>query len=296
MRMTNFSKTAFALLFAAAGCTSDSDAKLPSAQFTPHLDTTASPIACGDDVALYGDTTPDLRYAYTYDTAGLLSHAEGVFTAGGADETTDYTWSGYNMTHMLDQNGWGSARTEINESYDGSSNLTDYTWDYTAGSYHDNWDYALSGFAGVGQPTREVLTEQGQPSFGYTLSYDADGRLIEAAPDDGSAPELWTYDDTGLTITYDMGNGAWHGTYVYDDQYRELSDTEGGTDPSAIASTDVYNWNGDELVSAVYSSGTQDAPTDVQLVETDTLQYNCPAARVAAGRSLRVQRPHVARR
>ena len=295
--MTNFSKTALALLLAAAGCTSsqDPDAKLPSAQFTPHLDNAATPIACGDNVALYNDATPDLRYAYTYDANGMLSHAEGTYAAGGADETVDYAWSGDNMTHMLDQNGWGGARTEINESYDANANLLDYTWDYTAGTYHDNWDYAFSSFAGQYQPTREVLTEQGQPSFGYTLGYDADGRLVSAAPDGGGAPELWSYDDAGLTITYDIGNGAWHGTYVYDDQFRFLSETDGGSDPSAIASTDVYNWNGETLASAVYSSGTQSAPGDVQLVETDTLQYDCAAARTAAGRSLRVQRPRVAR-
>jgi hypothetical protein len=292
--MTNCTKTALALLFAAGCASQDSDPKLPSATFTPHLDTQATPIACGDDLALYGDTTPDLVYAYTYDATGMLSHVEGVYAAGGADETTDYTWSGYNMTHMLDQNGWGSARTEITETYDANSNLLDYVWDYSYPSYHDNWDYAFSSFTG-NNPGREVLTEQGQPSFGYTLSYDSDGRLVQATPDDGSAPELWTYDDSGLTISYDVDNGAWHGTYVYDDQYRELSDTEGGTDPSAIESTDIFAWSGDELLTETYSSGTYSAPDDVQLVETDTLLYSCPAARVAAGRSLRVPHVHRAR-
>jgi hypothetical protein len=291
MRMTNFTKTALAL-FVAAGCgtSPDSDAKLPSASFTPHLDTTATPVACGDNVALYGDTTPDLVYAFAYDSNGMISHAEGVYAAGGPDETTDYTWSGYNMTHMLDQNGWGSARTEITATYDSSSDLTDYVWDYTAGTYHDNWDYAMSSFVND-EPTREVLTEQGQPSFGYTLQYDANGRLTEAVPDDGSAPEFWTYDDTGLTISYDIGNGDWHGTYVYDDQYRELSDTEGGTDPYAIESTDIFAWNGDQLSTETYSSGTETSPDNLELVETDTLLYNCPAARAATGHSIRTPRP-----
>ena len=273
--------------FILVGCTSAApDHRLPGATFTPHLDSAPASVACGDDIALYGDPSPDLRYTFAYDGSGLVSHAEGVYTAGGADDTIDYTWGAGGLTHLLETRGWGDARYEITAAYDGANDLVDYAWDAAAGSEHDHWDYALSGFVGTNQPAREVITEQGQPSFGYTLAYDATGRLVSATPDSGPAT-TWTYDDEARTITADTGNGAFDDVISYDDQDRELSDVWGGSDPSAIAGEEDYAWQGDRLDTMTYRSGSQEAPQTLTTVEVDTMRYGCSMARAARGTALR---------
>jgi hypothetical protein len=273
----------FGLVLFAAGCSSAPDSKLPTATFTPHLaNAAATDVACGDDIALYGDTTPDLRYLYTYDGQGRITHAAGTYADGSPDDAIDYTWDGWNITHMVQAHGWGDSRTEITEAFNGV-NLTSYTWDYTQADYHDAWTYAYSAFAGDYQPAREDITEAGQSAvYGYGLGYDSSGRLVSATPDDGSPSTAWTYDDAALTITSDYGNGAYTDVMTYDDQYRYLGDVWDGSDATTIAGNETYNWNGDQFVSAVYSSGSQDAPKAVQLVETDTLRYDCSMARTGA--------------
>ena len=274
-----------------AGCTSGTDHPLPSATFTPHLDSQTTTVACGDDIALYGATSPDLRYRYTYDPAGQLVHATGAYAAGGTDDAIDYTYDATgNMTHLLETRGWGDARVEIAAGYDATNGLVDYTYDVTAPDYHDAWHYTLSDFVGPGQPGRETVTEAGQPALGYQLAYDAMNRLVQAAPDSGPAT-TYTYDDVARTITMDTGNGAWHGVYLYDDQDRALSETWGGTDPSAWASETDYAWTGDRLDSMTYSSGTEQAPQQLALVETDTLRYDCASARTNRARAVRFVKP-----
>lgn len=289
-------RTSIAFLLFTVGCaTSPSDHILPSASFTPHMEARTTSVACGDDVALYGSATPDIRYSFMYDAAGQLQHATGVYAAGGADDSIDYTWDAHgSMTHLLETRAWGDARVELTAGYDNAENLIDYTYAISGSGYADTWQYAFSDFAGANQPTREVISEAGQPDFGYTLDYDANGRLVEAVPDTG-APTTWTYDDAARTIDVDTGNGAFHGTLSYDNQDRVLSETWGGTDPSVIDSDATYAWNGDQLDTMTYRSGTSDAPTQLTTVEVDTLRYDCSSARAGAGRSVRFVRPGVAR-
>jgi YD repeat-containing protein len=154
----------------------------------------------------------------------------------------------------------------------------------------------MSDFLGPWQPQREVITEQGQSPFGYTLAYDADGRLTTATPDTGDAT-TYTYDDAAGTLTIDTGNGAFTGVITYDTtDFRELSETWGGSDPSAWASATVYNWSGEQLDSITYSSGTQDAPKMLTTVEVDTLRYDCAMARRGGtARFIRPQGPRSTR-
>jgi hypothetical protein len=261
----------------AAGCTSSPPShQIPSASITPHLDSAATDVACGEDIALNGAATPDLRYTFGYDASGLLVHADGAYAAGGANDSIDYGYDAAdNFTHMLETRGFGDSRVEITADYDSGSHLLDYTWDVGAPNYHDNWAYNYSGYTGD-VPTREVVTEQGQGSFGYTLVWDATGRLAQAVPDTGPATN-YTYDDAAGTLTIDTNAGAWHGVISYDpNDFRELGEVWGGTDPSAVASQSVWAWNGEELDSITY--------TQSGYSETDSLRYTCAAARAGANR------------
>ncbi len=272
----------FGLAFAlAAGCsTSPSDKPLPSATFTPHLESQAASVACGEDVAYYGATSPDLRYAFTYDAGGRMTHADGTWLAdGSAADTIDYTWSGDNLTHLVET--WGSSSYTIDASYD-ANGLHTYTWTIADQGTTDSWTYAFSSFVAPGQPTREDITQAGQPSFGYQLVYDSSNRLAQAIPDSGPTT-TWTYDDQARTITEDTGNGAFHGVYSYDDENRELSASWGGTDPSVIDGEELYDWAGEQLNTMSFSSGTEQAPHQLELVSVATLRYDCTAARKLAG-------------
>ncbi len=284
-------RTKLGLVLLVASCTSSSttDFKLPSASLTPRADTATMTVACGDAIAWDGDATPDLTYAFSYNASGELTHADGVYAAGGPDDQIDYTWDANgDFTHMNESNG--SYQSTINETYDPTNGLTDYATSWSSQGQSDAWDYAMSAFVAPWQPGREVITEAGQSAYGYTLDYDTDGRLTEAVPDTGDATS-YTYDDQGLTVTVDTGNGAFHGVITYDSDGAELSEVWGGTDPSAIASSDVYAWNGDALETATYSSGTDAAPQTLTVYEVDTMQYACPAARKAgATRALRPAR------
>jgi YD repeat-containing protein len=283
----------FALI--AAGCTSSSPdaSKVPGASLTPRADTAAA-VACGDSVAWYGDASPDLVYSFTYNAADELVHANGVFAAGGANDVIDYTWDAAgNFTGMTE--GDGSYQNTITAAYDTTNGMTDYATSYTSADYNDGWDYAMSNFIAPWQPGREVITETGQAPFGYTLAYDADGRLTSAVPDSG-APTTYTYDDAARTVTIDTGAGAWHGVITYDADNNELSEVWGGSDPSAIASSTVYAWSGDALQSSTYSSGSQADPKALSVVEVDTMQYSCAAAaHVGTGHAVRpgIARPGV---
>jgi len=265
----NTPRIGFGFAIFVVGCASPQDQKLPGMSITPHLESTPANAACGDDI------TP------------------GVFAAGGPDDSIDYSYdTAGNFTHMVEEHGWGDSQSEIIASYDGSNNLLDYSWSYTQADYQDSWDYVMSDFGAAG-PAREDITEAGQPSFGYALVYDGDGRLVQAVPDSGDAIS-YIYDDAGRTITVDEGNGAFHGVIAYDENFDETSEVWGGSDPSAFASSDVYAWNGEQLVSATYSSGTTDNPQQLALVETDTMQYACSgaAAKHTALRHLRSSMRH----
>jgi YD repeat-containing protein len=276
-------------------CTSPSEKKLPSASITPHLDVAATDAACGDDIMLYGAATPDLSYTYDYDSAGRMFHATGVYAAGGANDDVTYTYDNLDrMTGMVETRGWGDTRYEIAADYDTLGELVDYTWSASSPTYNDSWRYAYSAFNQWGEPTREVITQQGQPDYGYSLAFDPDGRIISATEDNGPTTS-YGYDDTGLVLTIDTNAGAWHGEVAYDDQFRELSETWGGSDPSAIATEQTYNWDSGRLLGATYRQSANNDPAGLTLVETDTLRYGCSSARKAGTGRFRPAHP-IARR
>jgi hypothetical protein len=264
-----------ALLLAACS-TSTTDNPLPGATNTPHLQAMATDVACGQDIAFYGAATPDLRYGFTYDNANRIQQANGVWLESGTTETTDYTWSGNNVTHILSTSGWDGSQAEITANYNGA-NLVDYTYAYSSPDYSESWTYAFSNFIGAGQPAREVITN-GTESYGYDLIYDSFDRLVAAVPDDGLTT-TWTYDDVAREITVDTGNGAYVGVIKFDPQNRELSESYTGNYPGVVDSDETYVWNGDALDTMTYRSGSEQAPHTLEVVQTSTMLYNCAAAR-----------------
>jgi len=264
------------------GCTSPAEHKLPSASITPTIESNPAGAACGDALMLNGGTTPDLRYAYDYDGAGNLTQATGVYTAGGANDVVTYNYDNLDrMTHLLETRGWGDTRYEVTADYDTLGQLIDYITDEQNANYHDNWRYIYSQFNAFGEPTHEVISEQGQPDFGYTLAFDPDGRFTGWTDQNGLSG-TYTYDDAAGTITMDTNNGQWTGLITYDSNNRELSESYGGSDPSAIASEETYDWHGDQLASATYRQSPNNDPAQLATVEVDQLDYGCAAARKLA--------------
>jgi len=273
-----------------AGCsTSPTDNPLPSATNTPHLQSLVTNVACGQDIAFYGSPTPDLRYTFTYDSGARLTHAEGVWVESGTIDTSDLTWAGDNLTHMISTSGWDGSESEVDAHYDAANNLVDYTYAFTSPDYQDAWTYSFSSFIGAGQPTRQVITHAGQPAVSYDLVYDANDRLVAAIPDSGPST-TWTYDDVARTIIEDTGNGAFVGLLAYDAQNRELSAAYTGSDPSVIDYDVTYAWAGDDLDTIMYRSGSEQAPHQLEVFEVDTMRYACASARKLAGRPSRFTR------
>ena len=66
----------------------------------------------------------------------------------------------------------------------------DYTWTASSPSYNDSWRYTYSAFNQWGEPTREVIGEQGQADIGYSLAFDADGRIVSATQEQRADDEL----------------------------------------------------------------------------------------------------------
>lgn len=273
-------RSCIGLTICLVGCTSPEEAKLPSATFTPHMEAQVSSIACGEDIAFYGSPTTDLRYDFVYDGAEHITAANGTWLDYGATESTAYTWNGDNLTHMLWTTSWDSSQVEITASYDAANNLVDYTWAAATPDYQDAWTYSFSNFAGPYEPLREVISQSGQPVVSYDLVYD-DDRLVQAIPDSGPST-TWSYDDVARTITVDTGNGAFVGVMTYAADYRPLSSSWTGTDPSMIDGDEVYAWNGPRLDTITYRSGTEDAPHQLDLVEVETMRYSCAMARAGA--------------
>jgi YD repeat-containing protein len=283
------------VLLAAACTSSPQEHKLPSATLTPHLSAAPTAQPCGDDVAWNGDTSPDIRYAFTYDNNGLLTHSDGVVTAGGPDDVTDYAYdSNGDLTHLLDVYGT-YGRTEITAAYDPTNGLDNYEWHAKWGTDDEDWTYAMSNFVAPWRPATEVISQVGATAaYTYTLAYDGDGRLVTATPDSGPAT-TYTYDDQARTITSDTGNGAYHGVYTYDDQYRELSEVWGGTAQGMIDWSEVMTYNNDQLANMTYSSGTAQDPQTLTPVEVDTMRYDCSSSRTNH-RTIQFVRPGAARR
>ncbi len=283
--------TGLAILIPFTACTPSEERLLPGVGNTPHFETrSASDIACGEDISYYGNPDPDLRYTFAYDGDGRFLRADGVWAADGSTETSEYTWAGDALTRILSTSSYG-ASSEVLASYDGA-NLIDYSWSYADAEYQDQWSYAFSEFSGA-FPARETISQQGTAVASYQLTYDVDGRLIDATPDQGPAT-TYSYDDAAGVITIDTGDGAFVGTLTYDADGRELAETWTGSDPSMIDSEDVFSWNGNALDSVTYRSGTEAAPHTLELVASETLRYSCEQAKRRT-RSLRNPRVHVRR-
>jgi YD repeat-containing protein len=272
-------KLAFSILLAAC---SASDPKLPSASFTPHLDSQDTSVACGADIAYNGSPTWDLRYAYNYDSAGRLVAGTGTWANATAVDTFSYSYSGNNFTGYVYTSGWDGSQEAVDAAYDADDNLVDYTWSYSDGTNSDAWAYAYSGFLGPNQPSREDIHHGTDPAHFYNFVYDADGRLVQANPDVGS-PWTWTYDDANLTVTSDLNNGEIHGVQTYDTSFRPLTETWGGTNPDVVPQSTSYTWDADRLLSIASSYGSDTSAT--------TMRYDCSAARTNRGLMTKVMKP-----
>ncbi len=254
-------------LVALAACSSPADHKLPGASPMPQPAPHPAPPACGDDVALDGDLAPDIRYAYAYDDRGRLSYVTGTYTAGGPAETIDYAYDNLgHLTAMHDVRG-DATLLAITALYDSLGDLLVY--DYAAGS--DTRHYVMSSFTDTGQPTVQLVSFGGQPDVRYELDYDDAGRLARTVAATGSTT-TYTYDDDGRTVTIDSDAGAFHGEIIYDDRARELSETWGGRDPSAVPTETDYAYAGDRMTSVTYRQGSP-----LVTLQTDTLRYDCGA-------------------
>ncbi len=266
-----------ALLVAVAACGTPADHKLPGASITPHLEAVVTSAACGDDVSYDGDSATDISYTYDYDTLGRLVHATGVYAAG-PDDSIDYSYDYLDhATHTIETRAWGNMRIEVSSDYDTLGDLIEYTW--AGGGYNDNYHYVFSAFNDAGAPTRELISQFGQPPVSDQLDYDPSGRIMVIVQNDGSTT-TYTYDDSDTrTITIDTDNGAFHGVIVYDDQDHELSESWDGTDPGLIAEDSRYEWSGNRLLTETYRSGSTGAPHQLTTFELDTLRYDCPSAR-----------------
>jgi len=152
------------------------------------------------------------------------------------------------------------------------------------GEAEEQWSYVFTDFTGA-SPARETISSFNELVTAYSLSYDGNGRLVDAASDDGDAI-TYNYDDAAGVITIDSNSGEAVGTLTYDDEGRPLTESWTGSHPQMIDSLDVYAWDGDALLSGTYSSGSEDAPHTLELVATETLRYSCESAR-RGSRSLR---------
>ena len=272
-------KTSIGLAILVTACSeAPQEPKLPSATFTPHLESQAASVACGQDIAFYGNPSADLRYGFVYDNAGRMTQANGVWLADGSTENTVFTWSGNNLTNMLATSSYDGSQSAITASYAADDSLLSYTWALTAPGYQDSWTYAFSDFIAPHQPARETISQAGGPSLGYDLAYDVHGRLVEAVPDSGPST-TWTYDDQALTITVDTDNGAIVGVLTYGTDYRPLTSSWTGTDPQMIDGDETWAWSGDQLDTITYRSGSETAPHQLEVVQVDTMLYNCASAR-----------------
>lgn len=250
-----------------AACESPPVHKLPSASIAPHL-ARMPPRACGYDVSV--DDTLAVRYRYTYDDLGRLAKATGTYTGFGGEDSIVYDWDNLDrMVHLVQTHDWDPARAEIAAHYNTLGDLLEYTWNDSQTTER----YTYEGFSDTGQPARQLISQPRGAHVAFQLDYDAAGRIAVVVPEGGGAATVYTYDDDGRTITIDTDHGAFRGTMIYDDQGRELSETWGGTDPSAVASEQTFDW-GAQLRSVTYRSGTATAPHDLGVLEVDTYRYD----------------------
>jgi YD repeat-containing protein len=262
------------VLLLLVACSAPAVKRLPGASTTPVLGIARTSRSCGYDVSRDG-TSPYVRYVYAYDPLGRIARATGQFAAGGPDDHVDYTYDHLDhMTHVIETRGGGSDMLEQIDSFDTLGDLVEYTLDQHGLGYNSSTQYTYSDLTASGQPKLESIVDNGSLPARYLLTYDATDRLV-AATLTGGATTTYTYDDDqGRTLTVDTDNGAFHGVYIYDDQDRELSETWGGTDPSATASATTYDYADDLLSTITYQQAATTADPLVT-VEVDTMRYAC---------------------
>ena len=262
-----------ALALFVAACHPAGDHKLPGASRTPRMLARTSSPACGIDIALDGNVSPEIRYRYTYDSLGRLVRASGTYSSGAAD-TVDYTWDNLdNLTRRVQTRAWDGTHSETASSYDTLGDLVLYTNTQTAPHYSDAVTYTFSEFDESGQPAIEHMTLASDGEHAYRFEYDAANRMSRAIEDTGSTT-TYTYDDAeSRTITIDTDHGAYHGVLSYDDDNHQLAEAWTGT--QTIDTETRYDWSADRLLTITYRSGSQDAPRDLRVYEVDTLRYDC---------------------
>jgi hypothetical protein len=250
----------YALILLAA-CSTAPRAKLPGAEIAPQLEARTPSEVCATDIAFTESGRVDLRYRYSYDDLGRIAFAKGTYTTGVTAETLEYDWDNLDhMVHLVE--AAGKQRYEVIAQYNTLGDLLDYT----AGGEH----HVYSELSETGLPTRETIN-----GFAYRIEYDATNRVTRYAPEDGSAPTIYTYDDEARTVTVDTDNGAYRGLVTYDEANHELSEHWDGTAEGVIARDLGYAWDGDRLQAITMRMGTDAAPHALVFAHRETYSYRC---------------------
>ena len=245
------------LALALAACNAPAPhGKVPGASLTPAL-ARPQPQMCGVDVDWDADHEVDIRYTFTLDELGRISHGEGIYTIRHASATIDYEWD--NLDHVVRYvEAAGTWHYEASALYTSLGDLVDYTT--VQQGHHQKTTY--SDFTETGMPRREVIEDSGV-LYPLALEYDAWSRILRAAPDDGP-PTIYSYDDEARTTIIDSQGGAYRGIVQYDEQNHMLSETWTGAD---FAREDLYDYVGDRLVTSTHrESGT---------TQISTYRYDC---------------------
>jgi hypothetical protein len=250
-------KTLAAALLVLAACHDpEQPAKLPGASLAPAL---ARPQAnmCGFDLDWDADSRVDLRYRFTLDDLGRLSHGRGIYTTPRADSTIEYEWD--NLDHFVRYvETYGNARYETSALYTSLGDLVEYT--QTQQGHVQRTTY--SELTEMGLPTREVI-DYGTEQYTFALEYDAWSRILRAAPAEGP-PTIYSYDDDARTTIIDSQGGAYRGVVVYDDQNHMLSETWTG---EGATREDLYAYDGERLLTATHR--------EAGATQINTYVYDC---------------------
>jgi hypothetical protein len=249
--------TAALAILALAACNEPSHpAKLPGASLTPELARPA-PNMCGIDVDWNADDRVDLRYTFTLDDLGRISHGQGVYTSPHADATIDYDYDNLDRLVQYIESA-GTWRYTSSALYSSLGDLVEYTTVQQGQTQHTTY----SDFTETGMPRHEVIAD-GKMLYPFSLEYDAWSRILRAAPADGP-PTIYSYDDDARTTLIDSQGGAYRGVVVYDEQNHVLSETWTGDDYSR---ENVYTYEGDRLLTSTHrEAGT---------TQIDTYRYDC---------------------
>jgi hypothetical protein len=231
-------------------------AKLPGASLTPAL-ARPQPKMCGIDVDWNADQLVDLRYDFTFDELGRISHGEGVYTANYPPATIDYEWDNLDRVVRYIETA-GTFRYESSALYTSLGDLVEYT---TVQKGHTQRT-TYSDLTETGMPRREVI-DDGGALYPYSLEYDAWSRIVRAAPSEGP-PTIYSYDDDARTTLIDSEGGMYHGVVIYDEQNHMLSETWTGT---GLVREDVYTYEADRLLTSTHR--------EAGVTQIDTYRYHC---------------------